>query len=355
MGGLPHEELNTARLVLREPARRDIADLAAAGGYDPERARAYVDVEAPARWAAGGAALLMVERDTARLLGAVEVHRVVESLAQAEASYWLAPWARGKGFGGEAMAALTDWALRHGLARLELRAGTGDAERQRVAIAAGYRREGVLRGAGAAPDGSRYDVVLWARLGTDPPGPTARLLPDLPGGELSDGVVALHPLGPADADDAYAVQRLPDVVASSVPPVAPTPQAVRERCRTAASQWLAGASARLTIRDAPSDRYAGEIGLHYTEPNTGCGMVGYHLAPEWRGRGFATRAVRLLAGWAFDHVRLARLVAGADVRNTASQAVLERAGFRLVGRELSRLPGAGGGRIDDLLYELVPG
>ncbi|BCJ32366.1 GNAT family N-acetyltransferase [Actinocatenispora sera] len=372
MDGLPREELDTVRLRLRAPAPGDVDDLVAAGRAagatgsggvvggragmaDAARARAFVDVEAPARWATGGAVFVVADRDTDRLLGCVELDRYVAPLAQAEAGYWLAPWALGKGFGAEAVAALTDWALHHGLARLELRAAPADAQRQRVALAAGYRREGILRGAGAGagPDGPRHDLVLWARLTGDPDGPTPRLLPDLPGGELSDGVVALHPLDPSDADDAYAVLRLPEVYESSVPPVAPTRTQVRESCETAQSQWLAGAAARLTVRDAPSDRYAGEIVLHYTEPVTASAMLGYHLAPAWRGRGFATRAVRLLAGWAFDHVRLARLYAGADVRNTASQAVLERAGFRRVGRELSRRPGAGGGRVDDVLYELV--
>ncbi|GIL28666.1 GNAT family N-acetyltransferase [Actinocatenispora comari] len=372
MDGLPREELDTVRLRLRAPAPGDVGDLVAAGRAagaagsggvvggrvglaDAARAREFVEVGAPARWAAGGAVFVVADRDTDRLLGCVELDRYVAPLAQAEAGYWLAPWALGKGFGGEAVAALTDWALHHGLARLELRAAPADAQRQRVALAAGYRREGILRGAGTGPDGARRDLVLWARLTGDPDGPTPRLLPDLPGGELSDGVVALHPLDQTDADDAYEVLRLPEVYESSVPPVPPTRSQVRESCETAQSQWLAGAAARLTVRDAPSDRYAGEIVLHYTEPVTASAMLGYHLAPAWRGRGFATRAVRLLAGWAFDHVRLARLYAGADVRNTASQAVLERAGFRRVGRELSRRPGAHGGRVDDVLYELVGG
>jgi len=39
----------------------------------------------------------------------------------------------------------------------------------------------------------------------------------------------------------------------------------------------------------------------------GCAMVGYWLAPEARGRGAATQAVRLLARWVFAELGLARL------------------------------------------------
>ena len=37
------------------------------------------------------------------------------------------------------------------------------------------------RGGGANRDGGRHDLIVWARLRDDPDGPTARLLPDLPG------------------------------------------------------------------------------------------------------------------------------------------------------------------------------
>jgi RimJ/RimL family protein N-acetyltransferase len=148
------------------------------------------------------------------------------------------------------------------------------------------------------------------------------------------------------------------VVAATVPPVTPDRGQVARRCREAASEWLAGAAASLTIREARTDRYAGEIALYYSEPPARSGMVGYHLDPDWRGHGFATRSVRLLTEWAFAHAGLARLEAGTAPGNTASQAVLTRAGFRQVGLLHSRLPGPAGPdgtvtRLDDVLFELV--
>jgi RimJ/RimL family protein N-acetyltransferase len=50
-----------------------------------------------------------------------------------------------------------------------------------------------------------------------------------------------------------------------------------------------------------------------------------------------------------------RLVSGTAPENVASQRVLERAGFQREGYERSRLPGVDGGRIDNVLFSLLPG
>jgi RimJ/RimL family protein N-acetyltransferase len=171
-------------------------------------------------------------------------------------------------------------------------------------------------------------------------------------GELSDGVVTLRPLCPADTDDTYALRSMPDVVATSVPPVAPDPGDIARMCAHSQSRWLAGERADLTIRDAATGAYAGEIGLYFFEPATQQAMIGYSMRRQWRGRGFATRAARLVAGWAFEQ-GVIRVVAGAAPDNVASQHVLERAGFVREGYHRARLPGPGTSRIDDIFYALV--
>lgn len=55
--------------------------------------------------------------------------------------------------------------------------------------------------------------------------------------------------------------------------------------------------------------------------------VGYWLAARARGRGHATRAVRLICEWGFRELELHRVVLFAAVENLASQRVAERAGF----------------------------
>jgi [ribosomal protein S5]-alanine N-acetyltransferase len=82
--------------------------------------------------------------------------------------------------------------------------------------------------------------------------------------------------------------------------------------------------------------------------------IGYWLAPQARGRGVATHAVRLICGWAFEDLRLARLELTCGPDNVASQRVAERCGFTREGVLRSHLPFKGGRR-DTVIFSLLPG
>jgi [ribosomal protein S5]-alanine N-acetyltransferase len=80
--------------------------------------------------------------------------------------------------------------------------------------------------------------------------------------------------------------------------------------------------------------------------------VGYWVACDHAGRGIATRAVGLAVDYAFATLGLHRLEAGTLLTNSASQRVLERNGFRVIG--LSRGYLEINGRFEDhLLFERV--
>ena len=365
MQPLPYEVVTGDGVLLRPPLAEDAGDLVAAcadplieryvpalpSPFRPDDAAAWI---ASAHTPSDRRDLVIADPDTGRLLGSSRLYHLSTMDGSGEIGYWVAPWARGGGVAARATVALGDWAFRHGLGRLEVLARPDNPASQRVALAAGYRWEGRRRGAELGRDGMRYDLVAFARLAGDPPGPVPRVLPDLPGGRLSDGVVELRPLGPSDAEDVIRLRQLPDIFVRSVPPVRPAAEEVTRRCAEAAGQWLAGERASVTIRDAATGALAGTIGLAGIEPPTGQAMVGYDLLPAWRGRGYVTRAVRLLAGWAFEQVGLVRLIAGTAPDNVASQRVLERAGFQREGYQRSRLPGPDSTRVDDLLYALLP-
>ncbi|MFI6821662.1 GNAT family N-acetyltransferase [Micromonospora sp. NPDC050187] len=354
---------------LRPYRDTDVADLVAAcndplirrflGGlpspYTEADARRWITESAPAAAAGGGTAYAVTDPDSDRLLGAVGVDRLVPMRRQGEIGYWVAPWARGRGVATAATRALTGHAFATGLVRLELLTEEENAASQRVALAAGYRHEGVRRAAAAQRGGGRSDLIAWVRLADDPPGPTPRLLPDLPPGGLTDGVVALRPTGPDDVDLMYRLHTRPEVVANRVPPEPPPRWEVDRRCRVAASNWLVGTVADLVVVDVASGEAGGGLALRYDEPRTGQAMLGASMLPEWRGRGLLTRGVRLLVDWAFGTVGVARLWAGCRPENVAPQRVLEKAGFRREGIQRGRLPGPDGTRVDSVIYALLPG
>jgi RimJ/RimL family protein N-acetyltransferase len=80
--------------------------------------------------------------------------------------------------------------------------------------------------------------------------------------------------------------------------------------------------------------------------------IGFTLAPQYQGSGYATEAARRLVGYLFDERAKHRVSASCDPRNTASAHVLERLGMRLEGH-LRQSTWAKGEWTDDLLYAVL--
>jgi RimJ/RimL family protein N-acetyltransferase len=256
-----------------------------------------------------------------------------------ELTFWVMPQERRRGVATAAVGAL----CREAAERVELVTEMCDTVSQRVALNAGFTREAVRRGV-------RREDVVWSWLPGDLPGPAPRPLPDLPDGELRDGEVSVRPLCVGDTDDLLALLNLSDVQARALRPRDHTRPELELRCLAAASEWLAGQRADLTIR--VNGEFAGDIGLFY-EAFGRQAMIGYSTLPGFRGRGVTSRAVRLLSTWAFE-IGVRRLVAGTAPDNVASQRVLEKAGFVREGIQRSRFEGAGGTRVDDFTHVLFP-
>ena len=71
--------------------------------------------------------------------------------------------------------------------------------------------------------------------------------------------------------------------------------------------------------------------------------IGYGVAEDWRGCGYATEAVAALVDWALKQSGVMRVTAETEPSNVASQRVLEKAGFARTG-ERGAEGQRGGGR-----------
>lgn len=72
----------------------------------------------------------------------------------------------------------------------------------------------------------------------------------------------------------------------------------------------------------------GTVGLKPPNEVWGTAEVGYLIAPEHWGNGYATDAVTTVCGYAFEEQRLNKVYATVFVTNPASRRVLEKAGFK---------------------------
>ena len=164
-------------------------------------------------------------------------------------------------------------------------------------------------------------------VATEPAPARARPPLALPQPPLGDGVVVLRPWRPVDAPALVAAWADRDVARWSPPPA--------QHALVDAKRWIDG-TPRLRERGlaldlviaavGPGDRVLGEVGLSGFDDDQRA-EIGYWVGAEHRGRGHATRAVRLLSAWALQHLGLAAVTATVDPANRASVAVLRRAGF----------------------------
>ena len=154
---------------------------------------------------------------------------------------------------------------------------------------------------------------------------------------LSDDSVRLRPLGEADAGayaDGTADADVQDF--AHLPEKNYTPDSVLAMIQDQVRPGLErGDLAVLAIAAGLTDEFAGSLVLFDVSEESV--EVGFWLHPERRGSGFASAALGLAAQFAAQS-GIARLTARTDVRNLASQRVLERAGFTLDGSETDSAP-----------------
>lgn len=181
--------------------------------------------------------------------------------------------------------------------------------------------------------------------------PTARFsLPDPP---LADEVLVLRPPSPVDVPAIAAACADPEIARWTMVPTPYTRAHARRFVAQAGRWWQTGRTgAVFAIVERASGQLVGMIGLEPAEP--GLAEVGYWIAPGARRRGHATRALRLVAGWAFEDPGLVRLELHTLLGNEASGAVAAKAGFTREGVARRGLVFRGERR-DGVVFSLVRG
>ncbi|ASI98756.1 GNAT family N-acetyltransferase [Thermococcus celer] len=106
-----------------------------------------------------------------------------------------------------------------------------------------------------------------------------------------------------------------------------------------------------TIVENSSRSVVGLIGLHRIDYHNGRAELGYFLAREYWGHGYASEAVRLALDYAFEWLNLRKVYAHVFETNAPSIRVLEKNGFTLAGRWRRHQHVPGEGFVDVLCYE----
>jgi RimJ/RimL family protein N-acetyltransferase len=184
-------------------------------------------------------------------------------------------------------------------------------------------------------------------------GVLALRFPDPP---LTDGVVALRPWRRSDTPQRFAGFSDPLCLRFSWPLTEPFTEAhLLGRFDEEEEARCFGEQLNLGVVDAANlDDVWGGASVYDVDHGEARAAVGYWLASEARGRGVATRTVRLLARWAFEELAMARLELTCAPDNIASQRVAERCGFVREGVLRSHIRFKDGRR-DTMVFGLLPG
>lgn len=165
--------LETERLLLR-PFEETDADEVFAASEDPEIRRWMPWASTQTRQTALDWCTTHAHPDPARAMnfavvagdsfaGSIGLGRTDWTDGRVEIGYWIAPWARRKGYAVEATRGAAAYAFEKGMHRVELLTAVTNVASQGVAAKAGFTRECVLREAMLISTG-HVDAVLFSLL-----------------------------------------------------------------------------------------------------------------------------------------------------------------------------------------------
>jgi RimJ/RimL family protein N-acetyltransferase len=153
---------------------------------------------------------------------------------------------------------------------------------------------------------------------------------DLP--TLRAGDLVLRRKTPGDAEALVAACQDPEIPRWTLVP-SPYTRADAEHFIAISDQDAeAGTAVHLVAVAAEDGRLLGSFSVMELDREPGYGEIGYWVAAGARGRGIATRAVRLLTEWARSELGLTRIEILPHKDNAPSRRVAEKAGYRDTGR-----------------------
>ena len=170
---------------------------------------------------------------------------------------------------------------------------------------------------------------------------------------LTDGTVTLRPWRRDDWRAVFDACQ-DELIARFVPiPLPYTEDSARDFIALCAEDWVSGRERPFAIADASSDEVLGAIGRH--APVGHRVEFGYWVAPGARGRGVATRALRLIVDWTLATTDLIRLELHTHPDNHASGRVALGVGFTREGVRRAWYLDRDGRPQDVIFYVLVRG
>lgn len=216
-------------------------------------------------------------------------------------------------------------------------------------LQSGYSFEGVSRQPDSNSEAQEFAVFSLLRNHRN----TNRILlpPGVDTNIYRDEKIALRLAEPEDAYCIWLEQSNPESHKWSLFETASINE-IKQKVDRSALNLAIGENILLTIIECATCNAVGKIVIRNVVPPH-VGDVGYGILPEYRGLGYAARALNLLKKWAFDEAGYVRLELGVKEGNAASEQVAKKGGFQFEGIRSGRLRNHDGSYSNEMHYFLL--
>ena len=213
-------------------------------------------------------------------------------------------------------------------------------------LSSGFSFEGVSRKLN--PGMELKEFAVFSLLKNQSNTAKAALFPEVDPKIYRDAVSELRRAEPKDASSMWLEQSNPESHKWGLFDTA-SPDEIRQKISRSGLYSAVGPNILLTIVEWSTGDPVGKIVIRNVVPPH-VGDVGYGILPDYRGCGYAVRALNLLKKWAFNEAGYVRLELGVKEGNIASERVAQRGGFEFEGIRPGRLRNHDGSYSNEMHY-----
>lgn len=167
--------------------------------------------------------------------------------------------------------------------------------------------------------------------------------------ELERDGVRLRPWTMGDVADVHRMVQDPQIPRFMDIPADHTLEGVSRFTASTLHGWERDRSWSFAITDAATAQLVGSIALDPSLDDREIGEIGYWLGAEHRGKGYASRAVRMITEWGFEICGLSRIQITTHPDNEPSRQLALACGYAYEGA-LRGWRAHHGRRVDLLMY-----
>lgn len=149
-------------------------------------------------------------------------------------------------------------------------------------------------------------------------------------GQLQTKRLLLRPLDIADLETAYPYSTDPEITRYMMFYPHDDIEETRKFLENVSADWKREKPENYEFAVMLGKTHIGSVTLYVLDEERKTGELAWMLAKEYHGQGYATEAARALLEYAVKTLKMTKIIAQCDIRNTASEHVMKKLGMQLL-------------------------